>query len=419
MLLRNEEDAKRESRRVGCERFAPLRAFHYNGGAIPLRDVLFGAAAPPSGGLKWVFTVTSGSPDEFVEATRVAVMSAQRRTSLTPVCIWSGRPDELYAWLQAHGVRIVQHTPQWVPKLMRGMQRAAALGHHARSPLYTSPVKMLGTWLRIDLATLGFVDDYVLYTDIDVVFEADVCVEDFGRPLPAYFTMGTEANGALCGVGVPPLSSSRFAKVGNAGVMLINIQGMRRTHDALLRWVFSSDNLEKGLYFGPWGPGDQGALSNFYSAKFEVRPWPRFNWKPYWGGSTDNVTKLPGQLHSGRPKIIHFHGPKPIDYLCYLQRYSQPRKSLHLDEHCATVANVSGIREVFETLVSQCGSLPSVCFQHVATYLYWRGLVQEGGQARSSAGARARVMHELVSSSLRQWPMLRRHVEQVASGISR
>jgi hypothetical protein len=92
----------------------------------------------------------------------------------------------------------------------------------------------------------------VLYTDIDVVFEADVCVEDFGRPLPAYFTMGTEANGAMCGVSVP-LSPSRFAKVGNAGVMLINIQGMRRTHDALLRWVFSSDNLEKGLYFGPWG----------------------------------------------------------------------------------------------------------------------------------------------------------------------
>ncbi len=50
------------------------------------------------------------------------------------------------------------------------------------------------------------------------------------------------------------------------------------------------------------GPGDQGAYNQYYQSKFNVEPWPDFNWKPYWHFN-------PSAL------LIHFHGPKPADYL--------------------------------------------------------------------------------------------------------
>ena len=57
-------------------------------------------------------------------------------------------------------------------------------------------------------------------------------------------------------------------------------------------------NIANGLHFGVYGPGDQGAFNMFYAGQFEVRLWPSWNWKPYWGYQSD-------------AKLLHFHGPKP------------------------------------------------------------------------------------------------------------
>jgi hypothetical protein len=42
---------------------------------------------------------------------------------------------------------------------------------------------MIGTFLRVDIPVLGFVDDYVLYTDVDVMFARNLVLTDFA-PLP-------------------------------------------------------------------------------------------------------------------------------------------------------------------------------------------------------------------------------------------
>jgi len=300
-----------------------LDGFHYNGGDIPLRSVLFGDIpddALPARGLKWVrrdreqavetphssrahpparlacaapfspaprqigpgtslptylphtpcpsqvFTV-SASGYSYYEATRVAVLSALERTSLTPVCIFTGPPNGLSDWLQSKGVRIIFHTPAWADRLLEVQKgRAAELDHARSSPLYASPGSMLATWVRLDLATLGFVDRYVLYADVDVIFLRDVSVLDFGLPLPAYFTMGTEADGGVFELG-------NGVRVGNAGVMLLHIDGLRRTHDKFITWVFSQNNIKRGLHFQRFGPGDQVRLR-----LLAVRPRRRQSW---------------------------------------------------------------------------------------------------------------------------------------------
>ncbi len=46
--------------------------------------------------------------------------------------------------------------------------------------------KLAGTYGRMDLPSLGIEDDFILYTDLDVVFNRDIRLTDFAT-LPKYF----------------------------------------------------------------------------------------------------------------------------------------------------------------------------------------------------------------------------------------
>ena len=98
----------------------------------------------------------------------------------------------------------------------------------------------------------------MLYADTDVVFLREVRRPDFrGADAPAFFAMGAE---------LPDLGP----EYGNAGVMLLNLDGLRRTRRAFQKWVFSQENVKRGLHFGTFGPGDQGAFSEYYAGAFAV-----------------------------------------------------------------------------------------------------------------------------------------------------
>lgn len=268
--------------------------FHYNGGDIPLETVLFGEPTPvPTARkrLKWVFTVNGDAPHTFTEATQVAVASAIKNTQLAPVCVHIGPFGRLASWLQKQvGLRIIRHDPTWVQYIE--LAAKAAHQHKDASTNYLDTRMMLATFTRFDIATLGFVDKYVLYADVDVLFVAPVTLLDF-LPAPAFYATGTEL--------VDDTMPSGIA-FGNAGVMLINVEAMRRTHDAFIRWTFRQDHLDKALDFAEYGPLDQGAFNAFYQGRFDVHRSPLFNWKPYWG-------------YSAHAKMIHFHGPKPEAYV--------------------------------------------------------------------------------------------------------
>ena len=262
-----------------------------------------------------------------------------------------------------------------------------AAGHQSRSPLYAQLASMIGTFLRIDLPVLGFVDEFVLYTDVDVLFVQDVTLDDFS-PLPKYYTVGTEASGnsshidskvpitgdghfrsvtdALTNAEMswrPPPSSVRSIGYGNAGIMLINVPWMRRTYDEFVAWTFSGANVARGLHFGPFGPGDQGAYNQFYTGKFNVHRWPLFNWKPYWG-------------YNPRAKLVHFHGPKPDDYIVYRVTGQVTHKAL-----TTLLRRCREGRASSSPASSAAQNLNDIhgwgCYRYTEVYLKWRRVVEK------------------------------------------
>lgn len=249
-----------------------------------------------------VFTLSLDADKSYHDMLMVAVLSAKKHTAMELVCVFPGSPRKtrLIKWLKHQGVHIIFHVPVWEPHMTSASAEAIKRGLHLHaSPLYSDPQQMIATFLRLDVPTLGFIDDYILYADVDVLFTGNVRLQDFGPTLPRYFTIGVELEGG----DLSPHS-------GNMGIMLINTREMQRTHAALVDWIFSPENLAQGLHFGSYGPGDQGALKSFYAGRYLLRAWPRFNWKPYWRVTSDAV-------------IVHFHGPKPMDYVHYWTNEAQ------------------------------------------------------------------------------------------------
>ena len=285
-----------EGRKMGCS-----KAVEEVCGGTPSKKA---ARGPRS--LKWVFTAT-GMTDSYNSMIQVAVRSAFQRTSLVPVCIFYGNRNAVMArWLERQGVRMVYHTPKWREQVVQGVAAAQQLGHQTKGSVLFEDVEMeVATFLRVDLGTLGFVDEYILYADVDVLFMSDITIDDFGATRPRYFTMGSELYGDGISTQDPSLGRENATQLaGNAGVMLVNVDGMRRTHDSFVQWIFSAENMRDGLAFGVYGPADQGALNRFYRGKFDVMSWPLVNWKPYWG-------------YCAAAKLVHFHGPKPSHYVAY------------------------------------------------------------------------------------------------------
>ena len=149
----------------------------------------------------------------------------------------------------------------------------------------------------------------LMFIFIMILFISDLSLSDFPI-LPKYLMMGYET----------------FANrtYGNDGITLFNIQGMRRTYNEFIQLAFSEKWIENGLYYGEMGNLDQGSFNLMYCNSNSISCHYKkdiispiiFNWRPYW----------PVPKHH-KSAIIHFHGPKPIDYIQY---FDNPDKALML-----------------------------------------------------------------------------------------
>jgi len=299
--------------------------FHYNAGIIPLEmllpigrpGVLVGQQSPR---LKWVFSVYIGdkTPGSYVKMAKVAVTSALHSTSLDPFCMFNIDPSaslatqkiatEFLSWMATRGVMIIRRTPKWAHQIVYAVNSGATAQNVKYSPLYKDANMMKATFARFDIPILGFTDDYVLYTDVDVMFVSDVTLGSFDT-LPTHMLCGTEASK----LGARGPWKNLY---GNAGIILYNMRTMRNTHKAFVEWVFSPKNMQAGIYFGAYGPGDQGAYNKFYDGLMDVAPSPHFNYKPYWEEPTGETPV----------SIVHWHGPKVADYEAYLHHCSKTVK---------------------------------------------------------------------------------------------
>ena len=211
--------------------------------------------------MKWYFCANEDGLFRYESSIWVAVESAIRNTTLDPHVIYDGGEHPVLDWMRDRGVTVVR----------RRTPLAAEILARAEGPGFRHRIA-LAVYLRYEVPLAEPDQEYCLYTDSDVMFMADPDVRSV-RP---------EILSAA-----PELYQDDWSYF-NSGVMMMNLEAMRRNHDGLMA-------RSRELLNGP-APYDQPALNDFYAGRWEHLPID-WNWKPYWGVNAD-------------AKIVHFHGPK-------------------------------------------------------------------------------------------------------------
>lgn len=210
--------------------------------------------------MKWYFCINEDGLERYAGMLRVAVASARARTSLSPQLIYDGGEHPLIGQFASAGVSV----------------------HHARTPLLPAILARpegpgyrhriaAGAYLRMEIARIEQADEFVLYTDCDVMFQDEV---ELSGLRPATLAAAPEFG---------PDEWSYF----NSGSMLLNVACLKQSYDGLI--ALSAARLGATAY-------DQAVYNEFFAGRWERLP-PAFNWKPYWG-------------RNDAAPIIHFHGPK-------------------------------------------------------------------------------------------------------------
>lgn len=222
--------------------------------------------------MKWYFsiteaTLTADEDHDFLGMIRVAVASARANTSLRPHLLYDGAEGPFTAEMRAAGVVVIRHRLSFYDQLEHAQRRL-------RPDLHDYMRTAAGAFLRLDIPNIEMHDEFVLYTDCDVMFLSDPALESFH---PATFTVASQFD--LYG----------HHKEINSGVMLMNVGRLRRDLPALLDFGCDMIHTMQGY--------DQEFLRIFYNGKWDPLS-PKYNWKPYWGDDP-------------MARIVHFHGPKP------------------------------------------------------------------------------------------------------------
>lgn len=254
------------------------------------------APAPACKRLLW-FTSMSESrrAAEYWEALSVALMSAKAHApSLQPVLVFLGKPNARTAWFEQKGGVVIhheltfRHLLDWaVHKGWRGPELQIFQGAFGRLDAPTLTEKVLPL-----IANVGeFETNYILYTDVDVLFFRDITICNFPQP-PRHLMFGAEA---------------MRGSIWNTGVVLMNVSSFEQDMPALLAFA-----VERKWKFPTM---DQDWLRWFYEGRVDFLP-DVYNWKAYWG---------PG-VAGEDVAIVHTHGPKPNDRCtaCFLEHRAVP-----------------------------------------------------------------------------------------------
>lgn len=219
--------------------------------------------------MKWFFAINDSAKrfELYSQMIKVAVYTANHNTSLEAFCIYDGEENELTSWLRKNHVKIIFHRTPHYQKLQNIGGSHFTIG--------------TGAFLRVEIPQIvamnGIKDEYVLYTDADVMFIKDV-TEDFKDINCEYFAVAPEKD-----------YDSRNTM--NTGVMYMNTKNLLECHQEFNQFI--RKNLRKFCKVA----FDQGGYSRFFRGKWD---WldATLNWKAYWH-------------RNEQAKIIHFHGPKP------------------------------------------------------------------------------------------------------------
>lgn len=203
-----------------------------------------------------------GTRGDIALHTKLAVLSLRRHTSLTPYLLYMGERNNFTRWLEDRGVRIIDSPLPYLPFI-------EAL---AAEKLYSTV--FAGHWLRTNICLTEQEDEYVLYTDIDVLYRKD---PELTELKPRYLAAAPEFD-------------KKCWDYFNSGVMVQNIPSLRNSYRYFERYLIAN------LCGRTYDFHDQIAYNEFYRDRWEQLP-VELNWKPYWG-------------HNKKAQVLHFHGPK-------------------------------------------------------------------------------------------------------------
>ncbi|MCX7304225.1 MAG: hypothetical protein NTV73_07785 [Hyphomicrobiales bacterium] len=216
---------------------------------------------------KWYFAINENGVQNYEYMIKTAVYSCYKFTDLIPCCIYYGEETELTHWLRANGVFIVNHSSSFLETI-----------NSTPDNVQWKSSTATGAYLRLDIPLIEKDEEFVLYTDVDVIFCRSFAYQ--GKP-PKFFSCAPEMK----------LGDWSFF---NSGSMIINVPQFRSVFEAFSDFVRPrlATFYKKGR-----GTYDQGALNAFFSKRWDRMPL-EYNWKPYWGVNNN-------------ANIVHFHGPKP------------------------------------------------------------------------------------------------------------
>lgn len=259
-----------------------LWASYYNGGDIPLQHVL------PVYKFPWIFSVAGKKYDYMIKP---AVRSAMQTKNIRPYAlVYAGlHENSTLGWLQEVGVRCVFHRPLWRDIVLR-LKMKTPVSFRGRTHLFDK-TSLYGTFVRLDIPLIEeFLQyEHILYSDIDIFFRAPVPFYSAPRIMSQTISMDFEF-------------AEQFPM--NAGVYLANMLFLRKTYDRLIQSLRQATSLD----FGHYGPVDQGLLNLVYEDELQTGynlPPNVMNAKPY-------------KPYEPNSWIVHFHGPKPEDYVEFL-----------------------------------------------------------------------------------------------------
>jgi lipopolysaccharide biosynthesis glycosyltransferase len=131
-----------------------------------------------------------------------------------------------------------------------------------------------GAYLRLEIPAIEQEDDYVLYTDTDVIFNS---IDGLETIRPRILAIAPEFD--------PQDWINR-----NTGVMVVNVPALRSHLNPLRNFILE--------HLPDLSAHDQTAICRFFQGQWDQLPL-EYNWKPYWG-------------YSCSARIVHWHGPKPF-----------------------------------------------------------------------------------------------------------
>ena len=125
---------------------------------------------------------------DYLDLLKVMLISARKNTSLHLVCLYDGNTNDLvYKLLKEFNVEIILHQLPYKQELMEIYPREWMLQNLGREIEYN---RIFGTFMRMEIPVVEKEEKYVLYSDIDVIFNADILLEEL--PHPTYLAAAPE-----------------------------------------------------------------------------------------------------------------------------------------------------------------------------------------------------------------------------------